>query len=574
MAKRRQRIKAAGYLRRSDKDQKGSIENQKKTILDYLKRYPKYQIVEWYIDDGISGDATEDRAAFLKMQADAGTGAFSVVLCRNQDRFGRFDLLDAGYWIKPFRDAGVSLVTADDGPIDWEDFTGRMMYALKQEGKHQYLRDLSKAVTDGQMKAAENGSWCGAAPRGYVIVGEKLNKRLVLGNSDDVELVKRIFEEYVNQNRSMAEIARRLNDEGIKSSTGKKWRHDGVKFILENAAYTGRFIFNKNSYSKYHHFTDGEVRKGGRRGPNPESDWIVHDDHHEAIIDVATFNKAQTKLAQGKRGVVKEVAADYLFGGKLFCGRCGAPLWGIKNGNKKAGKIHLYYECSNRKRNGVDACDGSTVREDKLLEDILFTLEHRVMAQDWTDILKARIEAREELKPDDMPRGFDLLKKMFKAQQPKTKAKSIEKQLKAVEADLVKLERNQTWAKDEATFDRIGVEIERLAGKRDDLKEQLGDVLTDDDANSIVLSVLDKFSQLVVARYAKPVEADEEVRAAIRELDKIVIFTKLKNHGNGRRHTFRRGEIYLFGKNLNRKPKAIKRRTRANATDLNPHLTG
>ena len=343
-----------------------------------------------------------------------------------------------------------------------------------------------------------------------------------------------------------------------------------MQFILQNDVYTGRYTFNRISDSKYNHFSDGRVVKGGRRGLNNESDWIVHEDHHEAIIEVAIFNKAQAKLAKGREGIVKGTAADYLFAGKLFCGRCGARLFGMKNGNKKEGKIHLYYKCSKRRRD-IDACEGTTVREDKLLDDILFTLEHRLMAQDWTEILRKRIKAGEKLKRKDMPRGFEKLKKMFKAQQPRTQAKSLEKQLKLVEADLAKLQRNQNWAKDEATFDRIGSEIDRLGAKRDELKDQLSSMLTEDDENAIVLSVLEKFSELTLARYAKPIEASEEVKTAIRELDKIVVHTKLEGHGNGTRHQFTFGEIYLFGSSLNRRRKSVKRRVRSTTRDLNPH---
>jgi hypothetical protein len=87
--------------------------------------------------------------------------------CWDQDRFGRFDSLEAGYWIHPFRQAGVRLVTVTEGPINWEDFTGRVMYSLKQEGKHQFLRDLSRNTARGQTSNAKAGFSAGSdAPYG------------------------------------------------------------------------------------------------------------------------------------------------------------------------------------------------------------------------------------------------------------------------------------------------------------------------------------------------------------------------------------------------------------------------
>src|SRR5438477_148912 len=87
-------------------------------------------------------------ATVAKLATDRGD--FKAILCWDQDRFGRFDSMDAGYWTYPIREAGVELVTVTDGPIDWNDFAGRIIYTVKQEGKHQFLRDLSSNVLRGQ----------------------------------------------------------------------------------------------------------------------------------------------------------------------------------------------------------------------------------------------------------------------------------------------------------------------------------------------------------------------------------------------------------------------------------------
>ena len=99
----------------------------------------RYQLIREYLDSAISGNATEKRVAFQQMPEDARQGKFKAVLCWDQDRFGRFDPIEAGYWIKPFRDAGVKLVTVGQGIVDWDTFTGRLTYFVQQEGKHASL---------------------------------------------------------------------------------------------------------------------------------------------------------------------------------------------------------------------------------------------------------------------------------------------------------------------------------------------------------------------------------------------------------------------------------------------------
>ena len=105
------------YLRMSDERQERSIDHQRRELLSYAKKHD-YRISREYVDEAISGDATERRAAFLRMRDDSQKGEFSVILAWDQDRFGRFDPIEGGHWILPFRNAGVRLETIAQGKID------------------------------------------------------------------------------------------------------------------------------------------------------------------------------------------------------------------------------------------------------------------------------------------------------------------------------------------------------------------------------------------------------------------------------------------------------------------------
>ena len=161
-------VPSVGYLRRSTSRQEKSLDDQRSEIVRYAAAN-NYKILRWFQDDGISGDATERRDGFLAFHKAACNGRdFDAILVWDQDRFGRFDSMEAGYWIHPLRKAGVRLVSVTEGPINWDDFTGRVMYSLKQEGKHQFLRDLSRNTSRGQISNAQKGHLCGqAAPYGF-----------------------------------------------------------------------------------------------------------------------------------------------------------------------------------------------------------------------------------------------------------------------------------------------------------------------------------------------------------------------------------------------------------------------
>jgi DNA invertase Pin-like site-specific DNA recombinase len=146
--------------------QEDSIPSQRTELTKYAERRG-YTVLREYADEAISGDATERRTGFLKMQNDAASGEFGIVLAWDQDRFGRFDPLDAGYWIYPFRRAGVRLETIAQGRIDWEDLTGQLVYSVNQLGKAQFLRELSRNTTRGLLASAREGRTGTGGPHCY-----------------------------------------------------------------------------------------------------------------------------------------------------------------------------------------------------------------------------------------------------------------------------------------------------------------------------------------------------------------------------------------------------------------------
>ena len=82
------KIPAVSYIRMSSSKQEASPDQQRKAISEYAAGRD-YEIVEEYFDSGVSGDDTEKRVAFQRMIVDAQAGKFKVILCWDQDRFGR-----------------------------------------------------------------------------------------------------------------------------------------------------------------------------------------------------------------------------------------------------------------------------------------------------------------------------------------------------------------------------------------------------------------------------------------------------------------------------------------------------
>jgi DNA invertase Pin-like site-specific DNA recombinase len=579
-------IPAVGYARRStnSKEQEKSIPEQ----IDAGNKYAAergYHILRWYVDDGISGDATEERADFLRMMEDAHTlRDFKVIVSWDQARFGRFDSIELGYYVHPLRKAGVTLATVQDGVVDWNASTDRIVNTVKQEGKHQQLLDHAHNVTRGQLAAMKDGSWVGSPPYGYDIVGKKKSKRLELGDAVHVGIVKRIFKEFTEDGRSMTNIASRLNEEGYPSPGGtlKGWRFDSVQTILGNPAYTGDFTAGKRSYGKYHTVKNGSVSKaiaGYTR--KPKAEWIVIRDHHDHIIDRPTFERAQAILANGKAGRSRYAPAEnpYVLSGLLRCGRCGYLLRGMKGGNSK----HNYYVCGlhfDNQRAGrvkqerdIPQCPGTTVREDMILHSIADHLDSEFLSLDGEDMY--RKAQRGELTAADVPKAFAALKRiMAPPKAPAVDRKAQAKRVKTITAQIDKAVGNLVLLDPEnipAAQDRVTKLREERTALEADLQKRPP---SEAEVNAEVMDVLRGlywtcfwFRAAAVECGKDPNDATDwgdqlnngcltivtggakspEVRRYLRQIAGIDIHTRKEPWGKRTRHVFERGEIRLTG---------------------------
>lgn len=62
------------------------------------------------------------------------------------------------------------------------------------------------------------------------------------------------------------------------------------------------------------------------------------------IIPLKLFEDVQKKIAKNKKAPARRKAADdYLLTTKLFCGHCGALMFG-ESGTSRTGEVHRYYK--------------------------------------------------------------------------------------------------------------------------------------------------------------------------------------------------------------------------------------
>jgi site-specific DNA recombinase len=354
-------IAAVGYVRMSTDKQETSPEQQKQEIQAYAAKHG-YSVLRWYADLGISGDKTEKRVQFQQMIADAEAGRFKAILCWDQDRFGRFDSLESGYWIHPLRKRGVQLITCTDGPVDWNTFAGRMLYGMKQEGKHQYLVDLSNNVTRRMWQLAQQGRWvCGAVPVGYRLDEDG---KIQLGPAEDVQMVRMLFDQYA-AGSTTRQLARMLSEKGYRSSKGKPWSVAGITGLLKKPMYAGHYTYGRHQFSKY----QPRTKQGKYRA---KDEWVTIPNNHPAIVPQELFDTVQRLLKERKRHTSPNgMATQFMLSGLLRCGHCGQALHGDTYNS-----CH-HYTCSSYK-NRPGSCERYNVRQEHVLPQLLEVLKDKL----------------------------------------------------------------------------------------------------------------------------------------------------------------------------------------------------
>jgi site-specific DNA recombinase len=400
-------VRAALYLRKSEPSperQETSIEDQRTELAKYADRNG-YPVVVEYTDE-ISGDATERRTGFLAMRDAAAAGEFEVVLAWDQDRFGRFDPLDAGYWIYPFRRSGVRLETVAQGKIDWEDLTGQLVYSVNQLGKAQFLRDLSRNTTRGILAAARKGTAGTGGPNPYGYRSKDGEVRVVEG---EAAVVRFIFREYIKAGSSLRSIAAELNRRGIappckargiRKGSGKVWRCSSVAIILRRRKYTGTFVYGERNGGSYFAMRDGEIVPRRKVDKFVRSTPIIHQDKFEAIIDQDTFDQAQAKLKTGASRTAPRTARPYLLAGLVKCGDCKGSMGGLRP-KRPVYRCRLYHQT------GTAVCFCNTIPEAPLVEAVRRKINERYLSEAALARLRRSLEAEQDQsapKPRDLSR--------------------------------------------------------------------------------------------------------------------------------------------------------------------------
>lgn len=228
-----------------------------------------------------------------------------------------------------------------------------------------------------------------------------------------------MFKTYTTTSHSARWLAVDLNRRKVPSPNGKEWDWTHVKTLLKHPVYLGWLTYGRRGAGMYHHVgDDGELTTAQRSG-NRNGNYapIIVRDNHEALIDHATFDAAQTKLKE--RSTVRGgPTRKHLLSGILRCGHCGGILVGTAGsvGRNKTQKAYPYYKCKRARVSGT--CENYSVRAD-FIEPVLIDYFRSVWQSEAgrKSLIKAIASLEEQTVRSRPERREALLAQMLKLDQ-------------------------------------------------------------------------------------------------------------------------------------------------------------
>ena len=185
-----------------------------------------------------------------------------------------------------------------------------------------YLEYTKEVLSNGrEIAVTKRGAYIGSvAPYGYKKV--KIGKICTLEpHETEADVVRMIYDLYVNQDVTFHSIARKLDSMGIMPRTGTTWRDTSIRQIVANHHYDGKVIWGKRKTKIV--IEDGKQIRT-RRWSN-EDDFEIVDGMHPALVDHETFVRANEKRLNNPR-IIRDLQLSNPLAGVLFCSKCGHAM--------------------------------------------------------------------------------------------------------------------------------------------------------------------------------------------------------------------------------------------------------
>jgi hypothetical protein len=326
----------------------------------------------------VSGETLKERPEIQKVLRLIESPKYKAVKIVEPQRLTRGDLEDVGRLMKLLKHTNTLVITPQRiynlrDEYDWD------MFERELKRGNDYLEYTKKILSRGRLLSVSQGNYIGSIPpygfdKDWVMDGKKKCPTLK-ENKEQADVVRMIFDMYVNQDMGRPSICYRLDELGIKPPKGEHWSPPAMKDLLENVHYIGKVKWNWRKTVTI--VEDSEIIK--TRPKSRIGEFLIYEGRHDGIVSEEIFNAAQEKTGRNTRAKAKTKVRNPL-AGLLYC-RCGRAMslrfYKDKDGNEKSPARIL---CEGQKYCKTGSClyDEMLVRVASILEECIEDFEIRL----------------------------------------------------------------------------------------------------------------------------------------------------------------------------------------------------
>lgn len=368
----------------------------------------------------VSGETISARPEIKKLLHEVENKVWDGVIVMEIERLARGATIDQGIVAQAFQLSGTKIITPlktydPENEFDEEYFEFGLFMSRRE------YKTINRRIQNGRKAAANEGRYiASAAPFGYKRIKLKDDKgwslEIIPGQA---EIIRLVFDLYVNGERKpdgsrnktgTYKICRILDGLNIKPVSGNNWSPASVRDILHNPVYTGKIRWG---YTKYEKITQNGYITTKR---TKNSNYIISQGLHKAIIDEETFNKAQELLKSHTRISVpagKELKNP--LAGLVYCKKCGHLMTRLAPSSKTP---YAALKCPDRYCDNISAPVG--IIEKKIISSLKIWLENyeldikksktknisKIYKDSYTSLEKEAVALKSQLE-----KTFDLLER-------------------------------------------------------------------------------------------------------------------------------------------------------------------
>ena len=359
-------------------------------------------------------------------------GKIGTLIVKDHSRLGRNRLVVGALMEEEFDRMGIRYIAIMDN-IDTQNGLSDIV-PMQDWFNEWYAKNTSDKVRRVFKSKGESGKpLTSNPPYGYMKDPNDKNKWII--DEPAAEIVKRIFQMCLS-GMGPSQIAKKLTAEKILTPTeywisiGRKcdkppsvpnhWCPAMIANILKRQEYCGDIVNFRSTNKSF---------KNKKRVNRPESDWVIFENVHPAIIDRDTFALVQ-KIRESRHRQTRTGKVS-IFSGLVFCEDCGKKMY--YQSGKKERRDPPHFMCSSYSKN-PDTCTSHYIGE-KTLTSLVLENMRRV----FLNIQAFEKEfVRKQLESYDADKKKELTSKRRELEKAKKRIAEIDKLIQRIYEDNVK----------------------------------------------------------------------------------------------------------------------------------------